>query len=397
MKAFVASVKAANIALDVLDDAYRGLEDASHIAAWAALVIVAGAGVGLPSSAAYGVASTPKVAAVIGLIAGRSAVFVAEEAIIELDGQSDRCLYLTSRVIHDVSFEGFEKLELVEEELSEVNVLLQVVDGKTDAIGALLQVVDGKTDAIGALLQVIDGKADDITLFVRHLTCPYSKDQQQNFVEIGGGCDGEDNDCDSTIIGAPPLVSRVDECDEDKVPPSIVLKKDPPIFASTAEAEKWYLANTETSDDCAAVLEKEILSVTSVQAGSKVIWSIKMRVFDPRCDTQIEERALINGEVIVVDGPGSSSAEKTFAFRVDGAAPTVICGFDKPQDINHVLDATFVPDGTTIPPFPAGSRTDPLHIDYVNEQKNLVDVKLWYTITVSSSKTRDQNQHFFKY
>jgi hypothetical protein len=397
MKAFVASVKAANIALDVLDDAYRGLEDASHIAAWAALVIFAGAGVGLPSSAAYGVASTPKVAAVIGLIAGRSAVFVAEEAIIELDGQSDRCLYLTSRVIHDVSFEGFEKLELVEEELSEVNVLLQVVDGKTDAIGALLQVVDGKTDAIGALLQVIDGKADDITLFVRHLTCPYSKDQQQNFVEIGGGCDGEDNDCDSTIIGAPPLVSRVDECDEDKVPPSIVLKKDPPIFASTAEAEKWYLANTETSDDCAAVLEKEILSVTSVQAGSKVIWSIKMRVFDPRCDTQIEERALINGEVIVVDGPGSSSAEKTFAFRVDGAAPTVICGFDKPQDINHVLDATFVPDGTTIPPFPAGSRTDPLHIDYVNEQKNLVDVKLWYTITVSSSKTRDQNQHFFKY
>jgi hypothetical protein len=223
MKAFVASVKAANIALDVLDDAYRGLEDASHIAAWAALVIFAGAGVGLPSSAAYGVASTPKVAAVIGLIAGRSAVFVAEEAIIELDGQSDRCLYLTSRVIHDVSFEGFEKLELVEEELSEVNVLLQVVDGKTDAIGALLQVVDGKTDAIGALLQVIDGKADDITLFVRHLTCPYSKDQQQNFVEIGGGCDGEDNDCDSTIIGAPPLVSRVDECDEDKVPPSIVL------------------------------------------------------------------------------------------------------------------------------------------------------------------------------
>jgi hypothetical protein len=203
MKLFVASVEGFRIALDALEDAYLVLEDAAHIAAWGALVIVLGAGAGLPSAGAYALALAPKIPAVVAIIAARVVLFTADQAIIELNGQSDGCLYLTSRVIHDVSFEGFAKLELVEEELPEVNVLLKVVDGKSDAIGALLQGVDGKID--------------DITQFVRHLTCPYSINQQQFFVKIGGGCDGEDNDCDSTIIGAPPLVSRVDECDEDKV------------------------------------------------------------------------------------------------------------------------------------------------------------------------------------
>ena len=63
-----------------------------------------------------------------------------------------------------------------------------------------------------------------------------------------------------------------------------------------------------------------------------------MRFFDPRRDTQMEEHASVNGEVIVVDGHGSSSAENTFDFRVDDAALAVTYDSDKPQDINHVLD-----------------------------------------------------------
>ena len=58
----------------------------------------------------------------------------------------------------------------------------------------------------------------------------------------------------------------------------------------------------------------------------------------------------------------------------------VSCGFDKRQDIFHVLDPNFVQCCNSTPPYPSGGRDDPLHI---SDESPLVDVQFHYKISVS--------------
>jgi hypothetical protein len=47
-------------------------------------------------------------------------------------------------------------------------------------------------------------------------------------------------------------------------------------------------------------------------------------------------KAIVNGQELVVDGPGKASATKTFPI-VDSDHPTVTCGIYKPQDTSILL------------------------------------------------------------
>eukprot|EP00532_Pseudo-nitzschia_australis_P001396 CAMPEP_0168182740 /NCGR_PEP_ID=MMETSP0139_2-20121125/12056_1 /TAXON_ID=44445 /ORGANISM="Pseudo-nitzschia australis, Strain 10249 10 AB" /LENGTH=616 /DNA_ID=CAMNT_0008103693 /DNA_START=54 /DNA_END=1904 /DNA_ORIENTATION=+ len=211
---------------------------------------------------------------------------------------------------------------------------------------------------------------EDNQLILDFLSCPV--DEEVTFV--GGGCDGIDNDCDSTILDTfgpdrtdQTIVKRTDECDEDLVPPTITLVKEPPqTFQSQQVAETWYMENTIVSDDCAPLARLNKYVVNAGTAGE-----VAIKVVDTRCENKEDTVAVVNGVTRIVDGPGQPSATSTFAFVVDGDAPTVACGFYKPQDINYF-------DGTGKPQEATGDRTDPLFIDFLNEKMDLVNVKFWY-------------------
>lgn len=176
-------------------------------------------------------------------------------------------------------------------------------------------------------------------LILSHMVCPYSTEQQENFSHLGAGCDGQDNDCDSVTFGLQPLLSsRVDECDEDKAPPTIILKNEPPSFRSKHKAEEWFQNNAEISDDCAINLKitftwKRIINTPSM-------WSMTMLVFDERCYRTKIEYGFVNGVNKIVDGPGESSTEKDIIVNVDGVAPAVECGFHDLHWKNIVEDGT---------------------------------------------------------
>lgn len=117
-------------------------------------------------------------------------------------------------------------------------------------------------------------------MLLKFLTCPYNEVQKLNTSFQGAGCDGIDNDCDSIFNFTTSRIElrSVDECDEDKVPPTIQLTRDPPKFKSEAEAREWILANTITSDDCKVDLRKQIISATpSENDGS--LWEFLLRVW----------------------------------------------------------------------------------------------------------------------
>ena len=155
------------------------------------------------------------------------------------------------------------------------------------------------------------------------------------------------------------------------MPPSLNLRNDIPIlgFTSTTEAEAWFAANIETSDDCVSNLEIDIGDATKVVGAPGAdprSYEIKVRVYDPICESDIQ--------------PGAFETIQTFTFIVDDIGPVIECGFDKRQDKFHVLDPNFVPNCAAIPPFPGGGRNDPLHI---GNEAPLVDVKFWYQIMAS--------------
>jgi len=324
LTALTASRNAALLALHGTETSLKVTEAASTAAGFGGIVVVLGSGGGAAGAAAFAtLESTVSIPHQVAITAENIAIAGLNQAIEELNGRNGGCHYETSKTTHDLSFE--------------------------------------------------------LLLLSEHLTCPYSEDQQENFVTINGGCDGQDNDCDSTILH-PPLVSRVDECDEDRVPPSITLIKKTPVFKSESEAKEWFMLNTVAADDCVFNLVKTIKSVSSRVEDGKTIYSITMKVVDPRCVNKTEELAFVHGVEMVVDGPGASSTEEIFEFAIDGTGPTVVCGFNKQQHIHHVNDPNFISDGTMIPPFPIGDDNDPLHIDFAHDKEHLVDVKLWYDI-----------------
>ena len=95
------------------------------------------------------------------------------------------------------------------------------------------------------------------------------------------------------------------------------------------------------------------------------------RSFDPICKNDTPQ----SGEKAA-----AFQTIKTYEYIVDDIPPVVTCGFDKEQDLFHVLDPEFVQCCNNTAPFPSGNKTDPLHI---SDEAPLIDTKFWYQITVS--------------
>lgn len=136
----------------------------------------------------------------------------------------------------------------------------------------------------------------------------------------------------------------VDECEEDRVPPTIGLATEIPIvgFKTPSEARQWFSDNSVTSDDCKDTLVLELGIVTRTSSLDPTSYQITNRVYDPVCAALPE----VDAEGLT---RGSYEHNETYYFKVDGTPPTVLCGFDKPQDICFVLDPLFIPNGKTTP------------------------------------------------
>ena len=108
------------------------------------------------------------------------------------------------------------------------------------------------------------------------------------------------------------FLSRFLECDEDRVPPSLKLAKDPPIyFLTPQQAYKWFTENVVAEDDC---VPTERLDVERKETTPT---SITFTVTDPRCDENDEVQGYVNGVSKLVDGPGAPRSEVTFDFVID--------------------------------------------------------------------------------
>eukprot|EP00536_Pseudo-nitzschia_multiseries_P001322 jgi/Psemu1/3057/gm1.3057_g len=272
--------------------------------------------------------------------------------------------------------------KLLEETYNFVETRHDRTEGKIDVIDTTLDRTEGKIDVIAATLDraegkvdVIDTNVDDNQLILEFLQCRFEYDDANRMTTfIGGGCDGIDNDCDSNVLDtfgddrtAQPITFRIDECDEDLVPPTITLAREPPeTFTSQEEAEAWFRDNTVVSDDCAP-LQRLRKSIDNPGTAGEVT----IRVVDTRCEKAEEIVDSVNGgEQRVVDGPGEYIATRTFSFIIDGDAPTVTCGFHKLQDVDFA--------GETLEAL--GDHSDPLFIDFIKEKTSLVNVDFWYQV-----------------
>jgi hypothetical protein len=216
------------------------------------------------------------------------------------------------------------------------------IQGTADLIVTKVDAVQSTANGIEDKAVIIDSIVDDNKVLLEFLACQHQF-AAESVIFVRGGCDGIDNDCDSEILDDIVLV---DECDEDQIPPTITLAKDPPAtFASQDEAVGWFNDNTVASDDCAP---SSRLMKSIVDEG--VEGQVTIKVEDTRC-------------AFLDENTGEATATEIFSFVVDGTAPTVSCGFDKPQDVN----------------FGGG---DELFIDRYNEKKNLVNVQFFYNIEV---------------
>ncbi len=198
-------------------------------------------------------------------------------------------------------------------------------------------------------VEVIQITTNENQEFLEFLSCPFGGNTA---VFVGAGCDGLDNDCDSDVLRG---IINVDECDEDQVPPTLEISKDPPVtFFSQEEGVAWFMENTVVSDDC--VPQARLLK-TLVE--SNVEGQVTIRVDDTRCSDNIvpvRQRALVDARSLQVDGTGEPTTTRTFFFEVDGEAPMVTCGF--------------------------GAGGDPLVIDRFEVNRDLVDVQFWFNIAV---------------
>jgi hypothetical protein len=196
---------------------------------------------------------------------------------------------------------------------------------------------------------------------VDSLLCPFRNENDTVPIDVvvqGQGCDGIDQNCDHLV----------DDCSEDKVPPTISLKKHIPEkpFRSIVAAKDWLNENIVVTDDCAAVLDFEITSLNNVVCKQ---CNFTVRAFDTRCDG----RAAISSRVGDGDTNGKPSSTKLFELPVDSEDPEISCGFYFSNDKNHTMDAG------------NGEKShDLLHIDpYHYPHEDLINVLFWYHIEVS--------------
>jgi hypothetical protein len=216
---------------------------------------------------------------------------------------------------------------------------------------------DGGIDSseIAATLENTNNIIDQtctITGMLDEILCPWGPGGS-TFTVLRQGCDATDQNCDG----------EVDECAEDKVPPSLTLHTTIPdkSFKSTDEAFQFLQENLIVSDDCAVEF------VTQIELPS-----------DPSC-CNCEFKVTTADVRCAIIIPSTATATKSFILKVDRAGPVINCGFFTQQDPFHVSGG-FDPCGDLPVPFPG--ENDPLHIDKKTVGHGLFDVGLWYQIEV---------------
>jgi hypothetical protein len=141
------------------------------------------------------------------------------------------------------------------------------------------------------------------------LLCPFGPDGA-TFTALRQGCDGVDQDCNGVV----------DECSEDKVPPSLTLRTPIPdkSFRSTDEARQFLQENVIISDDCAAEFQTSFVLLS-----------------EPNC-CDCEFQVTTADERCVNENTPGATANINFIVKVDSAAPVVNCEFFVQQDPFHV-------------------------------------------------------------
>jgi len=218
---------------------------------------------------------------------------------------------------------------------------------------------DGGIDSseIAATLEntiIILDQTCSMTQKLDKLLCPFGPDGA-TFTALRQGCDGVDQDCNGVV----------DECSEDKVPPSLTLRTPIPdkSFRSTDEARQFLQENVIISDDCAAEFQTSFVLLS-----------------EPNC-CDCEFQVTTADERCVNENTPGATANINFIVKVDSAAPVINCGFFVQQDLFHVSGG-FDPCGDLPVPFPGVN--DPLHLDKRSVGQGLFKVGLWYQIEVSA-------------
>mmetsp|Transcript_19527 Transcript_19527/g.24605 ORF Transcript_19527/g.24605 Transcript_19527/m.24605 type:complete len:784 (-) Transcript_19527:259-2610(-) len=400
--------------------AYQGFSDA--IGAMYAVIAVLEVVKAVLTGAAEGAGSIPifgdvgegplKVAVAVldGIIAVLQAVINQLDLVFSMLGvRDDDCIYKTLETTHDVSFETLRFLE--DDTTVKIDEIMDETLPRHERKADILDTnVDENQDL---LLQQGAPLPRSLVTPTRLLLVNEGHRQLQQLqaradvIMNRAGCDGIDNDGDSILLSEPAANAivtddsftvtirdgLVDECDEDQVPPTITLLRDPPEdFDSLDLVREWYTNqdNIGIGDDC--VPKTELLLTTRFEGDDNIV----VRVEDPRCANAQTRNEDVNDsnndnnivQGVIVDTSGAFFAERAFAFVIaDTEAPVVTCEFNKRQDLFHVVNPPpgFVPDGTVIPPFPDPNLDEPLHIDARNEDgQKFVDVGLLYTVTDNS-------------
>ncbi|KAL3781568.1 hypothetical protein ACHAW5_002577 [Stephanodiscus triporus] len=258
---------------------------------------------------------------------------------------------LTDQInFHDSGIDGseilatFQNTGLILEQTCEMFTLMEIIDEKLNQANAKLDQANAKLDQANAKLDQANAKLDQANAKLDDLLCPFGP-EGATFTALRQGCDAIDQNCDGVV----------DECTEDKVPPSLTLRTPIPdkSFKSTDEARQFLQENVIASDDCAAEFQTEI----QLQNGPDCCDCVfRVRTADVRC---------------------GATADRTFIVKVDSDAPVISCGFFVQQDPIHVLGGFDLCGGQPVP-FPGVN--DPLHIDKSYVGQGLFNVGLWYQI-----------------
>ena len=256
---------------------------------------------------------------------------------------------------------GSSIIEFLNLPVTVINFLIDAVKFPFKHMGDVCSILGGAQS-----VSKEDAVYENSRLALRELACRDLADlvgEVDPLLKRGYGCDGIDNTCDDD--------GAVDECAEDIFPPILDLTLarqfcEGQTFQTEQEGIDCIFQHSFAEDDCRPV----ILTAAAT----------------PDTEGTMEPTIIITA---IAQGCGNRTVEDTtidyIPIEVDGGNVVVTCGFEKPQNINHVTNPPpgFVADGTMTPPFPL--EGEPLFISSAEEDKNIVDVKFVYNITVSGT------------
>ena len=117
--------------------------------------------------------------------------------------------------------------------------------------------------------------------------------------------------------------------------------------------------------DCAspfACLTKSVINSSTIRPAS-------IQVVDTVVRIRTLTKAIVNGQELVVDGPGKNKCNKKTFYIVDNHHPIVTYGIYKPQDTSILLPILLMFLAAQSPLEPNGNWAAHLFIDFVMEKK----------------------------